>query len=159
MLSYEDSYLGQLRRTAGHRKLIAVGARAIIRDDRGRILFVRRKDKGTWGMPAGSIELDESILGCLRREVKEETGLDVVAATPMAIYSEPRFSYMTAYGDPYQMFAVVFLVDQWSGQLLPQTDETLEARFFDADELPPMPDLYRETIEDLRQYDGRLILK
>ena len=90
MRSYQDSYLGQLRKIVGKSKLIAIGARAIVRDQQGGILFVRRKDNDYWAMPAGSIELNESILDCLKREVKEETGLDVIAATPIAIHSELR---------------------------------------------------------------------
>lgn len=158
-MSYENSYLGQLRKVAGHRKLISVAARAVVRDSEGRVLFVRRSDNGAWVMPAGALELAESILECLKREVKEETGLQVVSAAPMAIYSEPRFSFVTAYGDPYQMVAIVFLVDEWSGTLVPETDETTEARFFDLDELPEIPSLYQETLEDLRRFDGSVIVK
>ncbi|MCD4754025.1 MAG: NUDIX domain-containing protein [Anaerolineaceae bacterium] len=159
MPQYEESYLGQLRKDVGKRKLIAISARAIVRDQQGNILFVRRSDNGDWVMPAGSIELGESILECVKREVKEETGLNVISAIPMAIYSDPRFSFITSYGDPYQMFTVVFLVDQWSGILLSETDETVDANFFDQENLPSIPDLYSETLSDLKEFKGQLILK
>lgn len=159
MPQYEESYLGQLRKAVGKRKLIAISARAIVRDQQGKILFVRRSDNGDWVMPAGSIELGESILECVKREVKEETGLNVISAIPMAIYSDPRFSFITSYGDPYQMFTVVFLVDQWSGILLSETDETVDAKFFDQENLPSIPDLYSETLSDLKEFKGQLILK
>ncbi len=158
MASYEESYLGQIRKFIGKRKLIITAARAVIRDREGHILFIRRRDNGLWGMPAGSQELDESILDCLKREVKEESGLDVISATPMAIYS--RRSIVTAYGDPYHLFQVQFLVDEWSGELVTETDETVDARFFGLDEIPEkIPDSYREVLEDLRKYDGYLIVK
>ena len=57
------------------------------------------------------------------------------------------------------MLAIVFLVGEWSGLLLTETDETLDARFFGLDELSNMPEVYRETLEDLQKYDGQLILK
>lgn len=159
MPDYEESYLGGLRKLIGKKKVFAIAARAIIRDKDERILFVQRKDNGKWVMPAGSIELEESILDCVKREVKEETGLDVISATSMAIYSDPRFSFVTAYGDPYQMFALVFIIDEWVGNLLSETDETLDARFFALDDLPAIPDLYKETIEDLKNYTGAMIVK
>lgn len=159
MSSYEKSYLGQLRKLVGNRKLITPSVRAIIQDKQGRVLFVQRKDNGKWTMSAGSLELDESVCDCLKREVKGETGLDVISATPIAIYYEPRFAFTNAYGGKHQMFTIVFLVDEWSGSLLTHTDETVDARFFDLSELPDIPDLYRETLEDLQKYNGRLILK
>ncbi len=105
------------------------------------------------------MELDESAFDCLKREVKEETGLETISATPIAIYSEPRFSFTNEYGAEHQMFAIVFRVDEWSGLLVSETDETVDARFFSVNELPDIPDLYRETLEDLKNFDSRLILK
>src|SRR5712692_728684 len=160
--SFEESYLGQLRKLVGPRTLISPGARAIIRDTQGGVLLVRRSDTGTWGMPAGSMELHESILNCLKREVREETGLEVLEATPIALYTEPRFAFTTAFGDHIQMFALVFRVDRWQGTIVTSTDETTHARFFALAELPMyLPAVYRETLADLERYEqtGQLILK
>ena len=160
--AWEESYLGQLRKLVGSRILICPGARAIIRDERGRLLLIRRSDNGAWGMPAGSMELHESILGCLKREVWEETGLEVLQATPIALYTEPRFTFTTAFGDQIQLFALAFRVDRWQGAVVTSTDETTHARFFALDELPTdLPALYRETLADLEQYEqtGQFILK
>jgi ADP-ribose pyrophosphatase YjhB (NUDIX family) len=159
-LPYDESYLGQLRQLVGQRKLIAVTVRAVIRDDQGRVLLIRRRDNDRWAMPAGSMELDESIEETLRREVREETGLTVTAATLIAVYSHPRYSAITTYGDPYQFISFVFRVDGWAGELVTNTDETIDARFFAPDDLPDnMPDLYRETLTDVAQYNGTLFLK
>ncbi|RKN79022.1 NUDIX domain-containing protein [Paenibacillus ginsengarvi] len=160
-ISWEQSYLGQLRKLVGSRMLIAPAARAIIQDRDERILFVKRRDNGAWVMPAGGMELHESIFDCVKREVKEETGLDVIRAKPIALYTGPRFEYTNGYGDENKMFSVVFLVEEWAGELVKQTDETTDARFFATDELPEIPELYRETIEDLRNYrnSGTVILK
>ncbi len=158
-LPHAQSYTGQLRQHVGNRKLIIPGARAIIRNAGNQVLLIRRSDNGEWAMPAGSIELGESILDCVKREVKEETGLDVHAAEPIALYTEPRFDFTTAYGGAHQMFTVVFLITDWSGRLLAQTDETVDARFFPLNALPQTHPFYRETLEDLQLYKGRFILK
>lgn len=158
MPSHEESYLSQVRKLIDKQELIITAARAVIRNQEGRILFIRRRDNGLWAMPAGGQELGESILDCLKREVKEESGLDVIFATPMAIYSQ--LSVVNSSGDPYQLFLVQFLVDEWSGELVTETDETVDARFLDLDELPEnIPDSYREVLKDLQEYDGNLILK
>ncbi len=158
-ISYHDSYAGQLRSAVGKRRLILPGARAIVRDAEGRVLFVRRRDNGHWVMPAGSLELGESVLECLQREVKEESGLDIVSATLIAIYSEPRFAFTNAYGGEHQMLTLAFRIDEWAGELAMSTDETTDARFFASDALPELPPLYEETLRDLAAYDGRVILK
>lgn len=158
--SYEESYLGQLRQVAGKRKLIIVTVRAVVMDEQGRVLLICRSDNGQWGMPAGSMELNESVEDALKREVWEETGLTVTAATLIAIYSHPRYSITTAYGDPYQIVSFVFRVDAWSGQVAVETDETTDAKFFAFDDLPEnMPEMYRETLLDARRFEGSVILK
>lgn len=161
-LTFEESYLGQLRKQVGSQPLICPAARALIRDEQGHLLLIRRRDNGVWGMPAGFMELNKSILDCLKREVREETGLEVLQATPIALYTDPCFASTTASGDHIQMFAVVFRVDCWQGTIVASTDETTHARFFAPDNLPKeLPALYQETFADLERYEqtGLFILK
>jgi ADP-ribose pyrophosphatase YjhB (NUDIX family) len=53
---------------------------AVVHDDTGRLLVVRRgqpPSQGKWSIPGGRVELGESDAEAVRREVLEETGLDV----------------------------------------------------------------------------------
>ena len=159
MLSFEESYVGQIRKLVGDRKLITPGARGIIRDDRGRILFIRRSDNDQWGLPAGLMELDETVYEALCREVREETGLDVLAATLTAIYSGSRFAGKNMYGNEYQMLLFQFRVDEWSGSLVKETEESVDAGFFSEEERPEAYQYYREALEDLNGFTGQVILK
>jgi ADP-ribose pyrophosphatase YjhB (NUDIX family) len=55
------------------------GADALILDDEGRILLVRRADDGLWAMPGGWVEPGETREQAVVRETREETGLVVSA--------------------------------------------------------------------------------
>jgi 8-oxo-dGTP pyrophosphatase MutT (NUDIX family) len=163
MPRFEDSYLGQLVQirdfTQKDYKFLLPAARAVVRDPSGKILFVRRKDNGKWVMPSGSQELGESIYDCLRRETKEEAGIQVISATVMAIYN-----YLPTGADFYQTLHIQFLVNEWSGQVIKETDETIDARFLSIEEIRSMPpdelsSYYLEVIEDLESFDGQVIHK
>ena len=54
MSGYEESYMGQIRQLVGKREIIITAARAVIHEQEGRVLFIRRRDNGLWAMPAGS---------------------------------------------------------------------------------------------------------
>lgn len=85
---------------------------AVVFDDRGRLLLVRRAhapSSGQWSLPGGRVEAGESLEEAVRREVSEETGLEVevgvvVGATEIAagdhlVYDVTDFSATVA-GDP-----------------------------------------------------------
>ena len=158
-MGFADSYLGKLRKKIGHDKIIVAGARAIIRNKKGEVLLIRRTDTGRWGMPAGSLELGDSVIDALKREVLEETGLKVISCRPMAIYSDPKYSVTYPNGDQVQIFAMVFIVDEWEGELISETDETSDIGFFPLDALPDTHEMYIETLEDLKRFDGEFIVK
>jgi 8-oxo-dGTP pyrophosphatase MutT (NUDIX family) len=159
---WAESYLGQLRALAGDRTLMFVGARGVVRDESGQVLLIERADNGVWALPAGAMELGESISDCAIREVWEETGLRATAVTPFAFYTGPDYTFTNMYGDTYQLFVVAFRVDEWDGQLLPVTEETTAAAFFDPGAPPtPLSATVAETLADLAAFErtGQLVLR
>ncbi len=57
--------------------VVGVGA-VVVRD--GKALLIKRGHeprKGEWSLPGGIVELGEALLDALRREVREETGLEI----------------------------------------------------------------------------------
>ena len=62
----------------------------VVRDD-GRILAIQRRDNQHWEPPGGVLELDETFEEGVRREVREETGVDVEVERLTGVYKNmPR---------------------------------------------------------------------
>lgn len=161
-LSWRESYFGQLRALAGDRTLLLTATRTVVRDGAGRLLLIRRADNGLWSVPAGAMELGESIIECAVRELREETGLRAFELTPFALHTGPAYTRRNMFGDTYQHFVVLFRIDQWEGELVRQTDETIDAGFFPAFEPPePVSRTVAETLADLTAFEanGRLVVK
>lgn len=51
---------------------------------------------GCWDLPGGHLALGESFDGCLLREVKEETGLDVAIERLLGLYKVEADQYLQA---------------------------------------------------------------
>lgn len=128
-------YLGWLRSKVGHRKVILPYATALVRDDRGRLLFQRRSDFDWWGLPGGSLELGENFSECAAREALEETGLRVEPVRLAGVYSSPGYDVLYPNGDEAQQFTVSIECRIVGGLARPDGIEALENRFFAADEL------------------------
>lgn len=116
-------------------QVIKPSVSAVIFND-GKILLQRRVDNGQWGLPGGSVEIGESVVQAIVREVKEETGLDVRVGRLIGIYSDPR-SQVVSYPDGRVIHYVtaLFECDRVGGGLT-TSPETLELQFFDPYDLP-----------------------
>jgi 8-oxo-dGTP diphosphatase len=56
----------------------------------GRIVLIRRRDTGQWGLPGGIIDWGEDISRSVKRELEEETGLELVKIKRLVgVYSAP----------------------------------------------------------------------
>jgi 8-oxo-dGTP diphosphatase len=64
----------------------SVSVSGVITDGHGRALLIQRRDNHHWEPPGGVLELAESIEDGLRREVREETGLDIEPGTLSGVY-------------------------------------------------------------------------
>ena len=154
-----NDYLKNIRKLVGSGCIHMPGVRAIILNEAGEVLLQRRTDMPLWGLPAGAVELGETVLEALKREVAEETSLIVAQSEPMGFYSGPsqRFSYPN--GDEIQCFSVAFIVRQWEGE--PQADgvEGSQVRFFPLSQLPEdIVPIHKQTLCDYERYDGTFFL-
>lgn len=109
----------------------AGAAGAVVVDDQRRILLVQRgiePFRGSWALPAGYQEADESPVRAAEREVEEETGVRVRTACLLDLVFVPD--------DPRKPANVaLFLAVPLTGE--PQgRDDALDARWFELDDLP-----------------------
>ena len=124
--------------------LVGVGGVVI---DRDRALLIRRGSeplKGEWSIPGGLLELGEELVAGVRRELKEETGLDV----------EPRecilvFDRIMREGErvKYHYVIVDYLCRRVRGRVRPASD-VVDARWVRREDLPQyhLTDLATEVI-------------
>jgi 8-oxo-dGTP diphosphatase len=103
-----------------------VGVGAVVVDDQARVLLIRRGTepmKGHWSLPGGLLELGETLLDGLKREVCEETGLNV---KPEAIVEAVDRIYTLSDGEKSQIRYHYVVLDYWcrveSGNLAPSSD-------------------------------------
>jgi len=154
-----DSYYRTIRHLVGPRRLLLPGVRAMIVNEAGEILLQRRTDMPVWALPAGSVELDETALEAIQREVKEETALNILEAEPLALYSGPSQLLVYPNGDEIECFSVAFIVRRWEGHPRADGKEGSEVRFFPLSRLPEnILAIHVPTIADYQRYEGRFIL-
>ena len=145
-----SGYIMDLRKTLGHRPLLQVGASVIVEDKNGRILLQRRSDNHLWCYAGGSVELDEEVEAAAKRELLEETGLVANRMTLFGVFSGKATHYVYPNGDEVSNVDIVYLCDDYDGDLRCQAEEVEELRFFEIDKLPD--DLWAPVKKTLEKY-------
>lgn len=113
---------------------------AAVRDDRGRLLLVRRCDSGNWELPGGRVELGETATTAAEREVAEESGVTITVTRLAGVYTDPgHIMVYPSTGEARQQFAVCFHAVPVVGQPHPDRHETCEAAWMDPAQLQDLP--------------------
>ena len=83
-------FILDLRRKIAHDLLWLMGVSGYVQDAQGRVLLGRRSDTGEWAMVYGINEPGEEPADTVAREVKEETGVDVIVTDLVSVKSSRK---------------------------------------------------------------------
>jgi ADP-ribose pyrophosphatase YjhB (NUDIX family) len=125
-------------------------AGAIIEKD-GKILLVKESqrkgiDAGKWNQPAGWIEVGESPIDAVKKEVEEESGYKFTPTYLIGIYSLDREDFLKHGGEVHHPIKLIFTgtISKERNQNL--ADDVSEAKWFTPEEIYNMG---QETLRDI----------
>ena len=108
---------------------------AVIRD--GKILLVQERSDQRWCMPGGWADVGDLPSAMVIREVREESGFEVVPQKVVSVYDANRGPAPLEF---FHAYKIVFLCEIIGGAARP-SDETMAADFFSFNDLPPLSSL------------------
>jgi 8-oxo-dGTP diphosphatase len=117
----------------------------------GRLVLIQRRDTGQWGLPGGLVDWGETLTAAARRELKEETGLELTGTPQLAgVYSDPN-------RDPRMHSISILLAVEATGALeIEDGLEVLQVKAFSPFELP-LGNLSHDHDRQLRDYlEGKI---
>ncbi|MEU4563765.1 NUDIX domain-containing protein [Actinoplanes sp. NPDC023936] len=118
---------------------VVPSANAVVVNDDGEILLIRRSDNDNWALPGGGMDLGESLPDTAVRETLEETGIDVEVTGLVGIYTDPRHVILyTSNNEARQEFSVVFTARPIGGRPTPSSEST-EVRWVPPAEIGALP--------------------
>lgn len=135
------------------------GVSAVIFDERGRILFMKRTRGDYWCLPGGRIDMDESAQECCIRETFEETGLLTRIVRLVSVNSHPRSIVSYPDGRIHRSFTLCYEAEIVGGTLR----ESAESEGFrwcspeEVLELRLIPDSRLNVEDALRRQQGTVL--
>lgn len=97
----------------------------------GKIVLIRRRDNGLWGLPGGIVSWGEDVATSVQRELKEETGLGLVKLRRLVgVYSAPD-------RDPrFHSICLVVEADVDGEMMIHDTGEVMDVQAFTPTAIP-----------------------
>lgn len=148
-----SNYIMDLRKLVGHATILQCAASIIIVNEKNQILLGKRTDNHLWGYAGGSIEIDERVEDCAKRELLEEMGLVADEMEFFMVNSGPEIHYIYPNGDEVSNIEIIYICKKYHGNIKAQEEEVEELRFFDPKEIdiemisPPIRPVVRKFLE------------
>ena len=108
---------------------VAIGA--IVGNDAGEILLVKRVPSGVWLYPTGWADVGYSAAEVAVKEVREETGIEAEPVQLLGVVDGMRMGF-----SKFGMYMLLFHCRATGGELNPHPLETDGCRWFAKDQLP-----------------------
>ncbi len=126
----------------------------------GGVLVDRREDDGSLAFTGGTLEEDESVEDALARELFEETGLEVLRATPLGVFSDPSRIIEYSDGSVHRVLSLAFVVVPRPGSKPRVSDESLELLVVSTDRLRELPlwPAHRPIRDAYLAFDGEVVV-
>jgi ADP-ribose pyrophosphatase YjhB (NUDIX family) len=129
-------YVKELRKLVGNRPLIVCACGCLVFNKKGQVLLQKRDDDNLWGNPGGSVNVGETVHDTVKREMSEETGLEVSGLEIFNIYSGEEQHHIYPNGDEAYFVNIIFKTTKYEGILRSVDGESRELRFFDLKDIP-----------------------
>ncbi|MEO6713593.1 MAG: NUDIX domain-containing protein [Mycobacteriales bacterium] len=129
---------------------VTLCAGAVIVDDEGRLLVVLRRNEpsaGCWSVPGGRVDPGESVAQTARREVREETGLEIEIGAFLGVTHQ---AYVDASGR-HRLLEIHDYAGRVTGGFLAAGDDALDARWLSREELEGV-ELTPDLLEIVRSF-------
>jgi 8-oxo-dGTP pyrophosphatase MutT (NUDIX family) len=137
-------FVVELRQLVGDRLLWLPGVTAVVRSG-DSILLVQRSDNLQWTPVTGIVDPGEEPAVCAVREAREETGVDIVVDRLAMASVGDEVVYPN--GDRARYLDLTFACTWRSGDAHVADDESVNVRWCQVAELPPMGRWMTERIE------------
>ncbi|MFD5782055.1 NUDIX domain-containing protein [Streptomyces sp. NPDC126933] len=141
-------FIRTIRASAGHQLLLLPGVTAVVFDDAGRVLLVRRADNGAWTLVGGIPEPGEQPAVAAVREVYEETAVRCTPERVVVVQALDPVQYSNQ--DRCQYMDITFLCRATGGEARVNDDESIEVGWFPPDGLPGLDEATLLRIKQAR---------